>query len=137
MDLHGGPPATTLTRRPGGFNRIRYDGGVFRKIGTVRQFREGRGRSIAIGGRTIAVFRVGGRLHAFGDRCPHMGASLSLGRVAGGKLQCSWHAWRFDLATGRHERKDWARIPVYEVRVEGEDVLVEIPEPEPEVEDPA
>lgn len=34
------------------------------------------------------------------DRCPHRGASLSLGRVCEGQLQCGYHGWRFD-PTGR------------------------------------
>jgi phenylpropionate dioxygenase-like ring-hydroxylating dioxygenase large terminal subunit len=32
---------------------------------------------------------------AFDDRCPHRGASLSLGRVAGEALECPYHGWRF------------------------------------------
>ncbi|MEY3550342.1 MAG: Rieske 2Fe-2S domain-containing protein [Burkholderiales bacterium] len=29
------------------------------------------------------------------DRCPHRGASLSLGRVCHGQLQCAYHGWLF------------------------------------------
>ncbi len=32
---------------------------------------------------------------AFDDRCPHRGASLSLGRVHDGVLECPYHGWRF------------------------------------------
>ena len=31
----------------------------------------------------------------FDDRCPHRGASLSLGRVHDGQLECPYHGWRF------------------------------------------
>jgi phenylpropionate dioxygenase-like ring-hydroxylating dioxygenase large terminal subunit len=31
----------------------------------------------------------------FDDRCPHRGASLSLGRVHEGVLECPYHGWRF------------------------------------------
>lgn len=32
------------------------------------------------------------------DRCPHRAAPLSLGRVAGGHLECPYHGWQFDRA---------------------------------------
>jgi phenylpropionate dioxygenase-like ring-hydroxylating dioxygenase large terminal subunit len=37
---------------------------------------------------------------AFDDRCPHRGASLALGRVQDGALECAYHGWRF-AADGR------------------------------------
>ena len=37
---------------------------------------------------------------AFDDRCPHRGASLSMGRVQDGVLECPYHGWRF-AADGR------------------------------------
>jgi phenylpropionate dioxygenase-like ring-hydroxylating dioxygenase large terminal subunit len=44
-----------------------------------------------------------GTAHAWADRCPHRGASLSAGRVipvaaapGGARLECPYHAWRFD-----------------------------------------
>lgn len=102
--------------------------GEFRKIGRVAQFRDGVGRTVTVEGRDIAVFKRGDRFHAMGDRCPHMGASLALGRLVGDRVQCAWHEWTYDLKTGRNEFKEWACVPIYEVRVEGDDVLVEVPE---------
>ena len=40
-----------------------------------------------------------GGVHAWSDRCPHRGASLSLGRVLnhlhGARLECPYHGWQF------------------------------------------
>jgi hypothetical protein len=74
-----------------------------------------------------------------------MGASMSMGRLVEDKVQCAWHGWQYDLSTGRNAFKDWACLPVYEVRVEGNDVLVAVPAPtieknvaaRPENEEPA
>ena len=100
----------------------------FRKVGHRKQFRDGAGRCISVDGREIAVFRRGERFHAMDDKCPHMGASLSMGKLVADKVQCAWHDWSFDLETGCNEFKTWACVAIHRVRVEGEDVMVELTE---------
>jgi len=51
-------------------------------------------------GEPWVLVRLGGRLTAFVDRCPHRLAPLSAGRVCGDELQCGYHGWRF-AADGR------------------------------------
>ena len=46
-------------------------------------------------GEPWVVVRLGGRLSAFRDRCPHRFAPLSAGRVVDGRLECVYHGWRF------------------------------------------
>lgn len=54
-------------------------------------------------GRIIAVFNVGGELHAIDDTCTHRPASLTEdGELDDGVLICGWHGSMFDLATGRN-----------------------------------
>ena len=87
----------------------------------------------------VALCRRGDTYYAFGDTCPHMGASLSEGFFQGADIVCHWHNWRFDAATGAclKEGKSWASLPVYDVRVEGGDILLRrpVPDPDPEPED--
>jgi nitrite reductase (NADH) small subunit len=59
------------------------------------------GRSVAIGGRRIAVFRLPDGLAAVDAACPHSGGPLSDGIVADHCVTCPLHGWRFDLASGR------------------------------------
>ena len=58
--------------------------------------------------------------------CPHRGGPLGQGMIEGGKLICPWHAWAFDLKTGQAAHTAMAKVPVYEVKVEGEDVLAKL-----------
>lgn len=52
----------------------------------------------------LAVYRVGGRLYAVADRCPHAGAALSGGEVEGAVLTCPGHGSQFDVCTGERVR---------------------------------
>jgi len=109
----------------------------FVKVGRVDQFAERRGRAVDFEGSKVAVFRLDGRWYAIQDDCPHMGASLSAGLVGRGTVECHWHGWRFDLETGRSDSRSGACARVFEVRVEGDDVLVRRPVPAPEADDAA
>ncbi|MGH9303215.1 MAG: Rieske 2Fe-2S domain-containing protein [Acidimicrobiales bacterium] len=46
-------------------------------------------------GEAFVLFRSGGKLKAFADRCPHRFAPLSLGTCEAGGLRCAYHGWRF------------------------------------------
>ena len=50
-------------------------------------------------GERWVLYRSGGEVRAFADRCPHRRCPLSLGHCDGeGVLQCAYHGWRFDGA---------------------------------------
>lgn len=57
--------------------------------------------AMADDGRKAALVRVGEKLFALDDRCPHAGGPLSEGALENGALRCPWHARHFDPATGR------------------------------------
>jgi len=107
---------------------------------------EGRTRLLEVGGIRVGLFRVGGDLHALADRCPHRGAPICSGRVttpiayADGELslgphasvlRCPWHKWEFDIATGRCLVDDKLRVKRYDVRIEGNEIVVALDRPSP------
>jgi phenylpropionate dioxygenase-like ring-hydroxylating dioxygenase large terminal subunit len=50
-------------------------------------------------GQEIVLFRTrSGQVGALEDICPHRRMRLSLGKVVGEKLQCSYHGWTFQCA---------------------------------------
>ena len=84
-----------------------------------------RGRAVVMVGDTrVALVRVEGRLHALEDTCPHRGGPLSEGDLDGPVLHCPLHAWPFDVRTGQCSRRPGVGVRIYEVRVEGEHILV-------------
>jgi nitrite reductase/ring-hydroxylating ferredoxin subunit len=91
-----------------------------------RELPEGGSRSVRVGGRRIALFREGGALYAVDEACPHMRADLSNGTLRDGILTCAWHGWQFDLRGRRGLTREWACPAIHLLRVEGEQLVVEL-----------
>jgi nitrite reductase/ring-hydroxylating ferredoxin subunit len=96
------------------------------RICAAAELPEGAARSALVGGRAVAVARQGGRLFAFGALCPHQQADLSLGILEPGAITCADHLWRFELATGLCTSIPGASVPVYPVREEDGQVVVDL-----------
>jgi nitrite reductase/ring-hydroxylating ferredoxin subunit len=76
--------------------------------------------------RVIALFNVDGTLHALDGVCPHQGGPLGSGALAGSIVTCPWHGWQFDVVTGRHQLNPRIVQPRFDVRVEGDWILVDL-----------
>lgn len=96
----------------------------FENVGKVSEFEEGRGKAVPVEGRMVAVFRKGDEWYAIDDLCPHMGASLAEGHVEDHTVTCPWHAWRFCITDGTWEDNPRLKVDTFEIRIEGDDVLV-------------
>lgn len=99
------------------------------RVATVSALPEGRGTAVVIADQAIVLFRLGERVHALRDRCPHAGAPLSIGRLQGTELTCAWHGWAFDVTTGESlPRNPPFDVLTYPVTIVGDDVFVELPD---------
>ncbi len=79
-----------------------------------------------VNGRSICVANLDGKYAAIDNACAHMGAPLSSGTLSEGKIVCPWHGWEYDPATGKSDVNPEVGVRVYELRFEGDDVLVRI-----------
>ena len=79
-------------------------------------------------GEPVAVVRVSaGDVYAIRDVCSHAEVPLSEGEVDGCTIECWLHGSRFDLRTGKPTGMPATEpVPVYPVKIEGDDVLVAI-----------
>lgn len=98
------------------------------RVCKVDELPEGETKVIQAGNKIIAVFNDKGSLCAIEDTCPHMGASLAGGHVENGIVTCPWHAWRFRLSDGTWADNPKIKIGAYEVKVEGGELKVEVPD---------
>ena len=76
----------------------------FIRLAAVADLPEGALRRATVGDLDVLLIHGPDGLLAIDDRCPHMAAPLSLGRLEGCILACPLHSGRFDLSTGDVER---------------------------------
>ncbi|MGH7934408.1 MAG: Rieske (2Fe-2S) protein [Candidatus Binataceae bacterium] len=100
--------------------------GTFIKVARRGDVAEGSGKVIEARGRTIALFNADGSFYAIDNACKHRGGPLGDGEVRGTRVICPWHGWEYDFAAGRSIDDAGVRLACFAVRVEGEDVLVEL-----------
>ncbi|MGA8978707.1 MAG: Rieske 2Fe-2S domain-containing protein [Pedococcus sp.] len=121
------------------------------RVGSVADFADGELHAVEVSGSSYVVGLVDDSLCAAGNRCPHLGFSLTKGpggvKFAEGQVVCPWHNSRFDLASGDNldwtpgfagrDMPRWSRrmialgrkpspLTTYAVTVEGDDVYLEL-----------
>jgi 3-phenylpropionate/trans-cinnamate dioxygenase ferredoxin subunit len=82
---------------------------------------------VVLDGTPVCLVRTDGEVYAINDTCSHADVSLSEGEVEGLTIECWLHGSRFDLVTGRPTGLPATKpVPVYPVKIEGDDVLVDV-----------
>ena len=87
---------------------------------------ENEAREFNLGDRVVCVANVNGAFSAMDNVCLHRGGPLGQGVIDGGKVVCPWHGWAWDPASGEATHNPAAKVAIYPLKIEGEDVLVEI-----------
>jgi nitrite reductase (NADH) small subunit len=116
------------------------------RVCAIDEIADGSGVLADIGDREIGVFKYKGELHAYDNRCIHMGGPVCTGEILGAtrvtlddgkritgvrldedqmRLICPWHGWEYDLATGEVAHNPKIRLRRFEVTVEDGVVYVD------------
>lgn len=100
------------------------------KICSKSEIPSGHAKSFHIGDKEIGVFNINEKFYAIDNMCIHAGAPLCDGSIDEKNCQvtCGWHAWTFDLATGKcisHPRQD-VFASSYLVKVKGEELFLSL-----------
>ena len=86
----------------------------------------GSGKTVQIDGKPVAIFNVEGSFYAIDDTCLHRGGALGEGTLEGSIVTCPRHGWQYDVKTGVNTTNPEVKIKAYEVKIDGEDVLVSL-----------
>jgi nitrite reductase/ring-hydroxylating ferredoxin subunit len=99
--------------------------GGFVKVASTSDIPEGRMKTVTAGAEDVLVANVGGTYYAIGAICKHREWDLSEGTLEGETVVCAGHGSRWNLKTGEGTfTRPLPSEPVYEVKVEGSDILV-------------
>jgi 3-phenylpropionate/trans-cinnamate dioxygenase ferredoxin component len=98
------------------------------KVATVNDVKEGQVIQVTVDGEEVALAKVNGELLATSDVCSHEYVHLSGGWMEGEEIECPEHGSRFHMRTGEVANLPATQpIPVYDVRVENDEVFVKGP----------
>jgi 3-phenylpropionate/trans-cinnamate dioxygenase ferredoxin subunit len=82
---------------------------------------------VTVGQTQVALGNVGGLIYAVANLCTHDGGPLGEGELMDHQIECPRHGARFDLRTGAvRALPAVVPIPIYDVKVEGDDILVDV-----------
>lgn len=98
----------------------------FVAVAKAAQVPEGDGILVEVKGREIGLFRIQEEFYAIDNLCPHHLGPLVEGQLDGCVISCPWHAWTFDVTTGKCTFDDRVEVQTFAVRVSGDDVEIEI-----------
>ncbi len=99
----------------------------------LEELASGSARRVEVGGRAVALVRIGDDVYAIGDTCSHAEVSLSEGEVVcdAKEIECVKHGSAFSLETGEPQTLPATQpVPVYVVRVVDGDVVVDVEQQE-------
>lgn len=98
----------------------------FQKAANVSDVPPGKGKAVIVGAKKIALFNVDGKFYAIDNTCLHRGGPLGEGPLSGTTVTCPWHGWQYDVTTGASTANPSVKVAAYPVRVEGQEVQVQV-----------
>ncbi|MFD8914104.1 non-heme iron oxygenase ferredoxin subunit [Streptomyces sp. NPDC059575] len=99
----------------------------FVRVCGLSELSEDTPKRVELDGTPVSVVKTEGEVYAIYDICSHANVSLSEGEVEDGQIECWLHGSCFDLRTGKPSGPPATRpVPVYPVKIEGDDVLVSL-----------
>ncbi|MBA0050456.1 non-heme iron oxygenase ferredoxin subunit [Streptomyces sp. AJS327] len=99
----------------------------YQRAASLSELEEDLPKRVELDGVPVSVVRTEGSVFAINDICSHANVALSEGEVENCQIECWLHGSRFDLRTGEPSGPPAVRpVPVYPVKIEGDDVLVSV-----------
>ena len=105
---------------------------AFVKLAEVKSFEKGMAISVETcdaKGKMLQIAVISdeeGKFYAIDDLCTHADVPLSEGEITSNCVQCWAHGAEFNLTTGEGTMPAVEPVRVYPIRLEGNDILVDV-----------
>jgi nitrite reductase/ring-hydroxylating ferredoxin subunit len=99
---------------------------TFVRVAGFSELFDGERRCFTLEERRVFLIKLEGRVYAYENRCAHRELPIGTGRLEGYVLTCPAHEWQYDIRSGRGVNPDGARLRVFEVKIENDDVFVDV-----------
>ena len=101
---------------------------AFVKVCSLSELPNNSQKIVPLGPHKIALFHFNNEISAIANACLHKAGPLGLGLVEnkydGLYVTCPWHGWEYNIKTGSAPPGYKDQQAVYEVKVEGDDILI-------------
>lgn len=98
-------------------------------VATIHDVPDGQMKQVCVDDHPILLANVDGTIYATGAHCSHYGAPLVKGALAHDRIICPWHNSCYSAKTGQQQQPPgFDDLPHYPVMVEGDQIVVELPE---------
>lgn len=102
-------------------------------VAKVNELQNGQMQQIAVGDSQILLSRIEDKFYATGAFCSHYGAPLEQGILCGETIVCPWHNACFNAIAGQQQEPPGLdSLQHFSAKVEGDRVLVELPDEIPQ-----
>jgi nitrite reductase/ring-hydroxylating ferredoxin subunit len=98
----------------------------FVEAGSLNQLPPGKGTTVTLAGKEVALFNVDGIVYAMDDSCLHHGMSLGSSELEGKIVTCRGHGWKYDVTTGSTDHVLGFGVAIYPVKVEDGKIMVAV-----------
>ena len=99
---------------------------AFVKVATLSEVPPNSVHEVNVGETFYALCNVDGEVHALNGTCLHRGGPLGQGAMHGSFVVCPWHAWEWDCRTGANDFDPSQKVATYPVKIDGEDILIDV-----------
>jgi toluene monooxygenase system ferredoxin subunit len=83
-------------------------------------------RGLVLAGTRVALVNLHGSVHAYLDRCPHLGLPISRGTLEGDVVTCAGHGYLFRADSGRGVNPERCALTALPIRIEEGRIMVDL-----------